>query len=50
MVDHRPCEKADKTVSEGATLTCRGLGKCVLREIGGTSKRGRTILAIDRYL
>ena len=50
MVDHRPCEKADKTVAEGATLTCRGLGKCVLRQIGGTSKRGRTILAIDRYL
>ena len=50
MVDHRPCEKADRTVAEGATLTCRGLGKCVLRQIGGTSKRGRTILAIDRYL
>ena len=31
-------------------LTCRGLGKCVLREIGGTSKRGRTILELERYL
>lgn len=50
MVNHRPCEKADKAVAEGDTLTCRGLGKCVLREIGGTSKRGRTILVLDRYL
>lgn len=50
MINHRPCDKADKTVQEGDTLTCRGLGKCVLQEIGGTSKRGRTILALDRYL
>lgn len=50
MVNHRPCEKADKVVEAGDVLTCRGLGKCVLTEIGGTSKRGRTILTIQRYL
>ena len=50
MVNHRPCGKADKAVEAGDVLTFRGLGKCVLREIGGTSKRGRTILELERYL
>jgi RNA-binding protein YlmH len=50
MVNHRPCEKADKPVEEGDTLTCRGLGKCVLTALGGTSKKGRTILELERYL
>ena len=50
MVNHRPCEKADKTVEAGDVLTCRGLGKCVLTQVGGTSRRGRTILELDRYI
>ena len=50
MVNHRPCEKADKILEEGDTLSCRGLGKCVLTEVGGTSKRGRIILGLERYL
>ena len=50
MVNHRPAEKADKTVEAGDVLTCRGFGKCVLTQIGGTSRRGRIILELDRYL
>lgn len=50
MINHRPCDKGDKTLAPGDVLTCRGLGKCVLTAIGGTSKRGRTILEIERYL
>ena len=50
MVNHRPCEKADKIVEAGDVLTCRGLVKCVLTQVGGTSRRGRTILALDRYI
>lgn len=50
MVNHRPCDKADKPVAAGDTLTCRGLGKCVLTAVGGTSKRGRMILEMERYL
>ena len=50
MVDHRPCEKADKLIEPEAVLTCRGLGKCVLRSAGGSSKRGRLILELERYL
>lgn len=50
MVDHRPAEKPDRTVEEGAVLTCRGLGKCVLTAAGGLSKRGRIVLEFDRYI
>ena len=45
-----PLEKGDKLVEEGDTLTCRGLGKCVLTAVGGTSKRGRIILTLARYI
>ena len=49
-LNHRECLKADRQVSEGDVLTCRGLGKCVVREVPGHSKKGRTMLVIDRYL
>ena len=50
MVDHWPCEKTDRTVEPPAVLTCRGLGKCVLTDAGGTSRRGRIVLEFDRYI
>ena len=50
MVDHRPAEKTDRTVEAGAILTCRGLGKCILTDAGGTSRRGRIVLEFDRYI
>jgi len=49
-VDHRLCQKADRPVEEGDVLTCRGLGKCVVTQVGGLSKKGRTILTLERYL
>lgn len=49
-VNHIPCLKGDKLVAQGDVLTCRGLGKCVVTELGGQSKKGRTILTIERYL
>lgn len=49
-VNHTPCLKGDKLVSQGDVLTCRGLGKCVLTGLGGQSRKGRTILTIERYL
>jgi RNA-binding protein YlmH len=50
MVNHRECLKADKSVAEGDVLTCRGLGKCVLTEVGGLSRKGRITLTIERYI
>jgi RNA-binding protein YlmH len=42
--------KSDKTVEQGDVMTCRGLGKCVVAEVGGLSKKGRVILTLERYL
>ncbi|MCF0122756.1 MAG: RNA-binding protein [Ruminiclostridium sp.] len=50
MVNHRPCEKGDKALGAGDVLTCRGLGKCVLTQVGGTSRHGRTIVELERYI
>ena len=49
-VNHRECLKPDKPVAEGDILTCRGLGKCVLKHMGGQSRKGRIIIEIERYL
>ena len=49
-LNHVPCLKADRTVAEGDVLTVRGLGKRVLREVGGLSRKGRTAIVIEKYL
>lgn len=49
-VNHRECLKADKAVAEGDVLTCRGLGKCVLKSVGGQSRKGRVMIEMERYV
>ena len=49
-LDHRPCLKPDRGVEQGAVITCRGLGKCVLTQLHGTSKKGRIMIEMERYL
>lgn len=49
-LDHRPCLKPDRGVDQGAVITCRGLGKCVLVQVGGLSKKGRQMIEMERYL
>lgn len=49
-VNGRECDKPDRAVEEGDVLACRGLGKCVLKEVAGQSKKGRTMILIERYL
>ena len=44
------CQKGDRAVEEGDVISCRGLGKCVVKEVGGRSKKGRIGLVIERYL
>lgn len=48
-IDGLPCEKADKTVSEGAKISVRGLGKIKLSVIGHATKKGRISVTIHRY-
>lgn len=49
-LNHRECTKPDKLVAQGDVLTCRGLGKCVLKTVGGQSRKGRVIIEIERYV
>ena len=49
-IDGLPCEKPDRSVSEGAKVSVRGLGKIRLRAINGETKKGRISIVIDRYI
>ncbi len=49
-LDHRECLKGDRAVAQGSVITCRGLGKCVLKSVGGQSRKGRIIIEMERYL
>jgi len=49
-IDGMPCEKADKTVPEGAKISVRGLGKIRLTSVNGQTKKGRISIIIDRYV
>ncbi len=50
LVNHKECTKADRQIQQGDTLTCRGMGKCLVTEVKGQSKKGRTILTLSRYV
>lgn len=45
-----PCEKPDKAVSEGDKISLRGMGKILLKTVGGQTKKGRISVVIDRYV
>lgn len=49
-VNHRECLKGDKTVEKGDVIGCRGLGKCVLADLPGQSRKGRAMVVIERYI
>ena len=50
QVNYVTCVKPDKPVAAGDTITCRGLGKCVLDSVGAPTKKGRLPVAIRRYI
>ena len=49
-IDGLPCEKADKTVSEGMKISVRGLGKIKLASVNGRTKKDRISVVIHRYV
>lgn len=49
-IDGLPCEKPDKTVTEGMKISVRGLGKIKLASVGGQTKKGRISITIHRYV
>ena len=50
QLNYRECVKPDRAVAQGDVLSCRGLGKCVVKTVGGLSKKGRTMIELERYL
>jgi RNA-binding protein YlmH len=49
-IDGLPCEKPDKTVSEGMKISVRGLGKIKIHNIGGQTRKDRIWVVIHRYI
>ncbi len=49
-IDGLPCEKPDKTVTEGTKISVRGLGKIKLQTVGGQTKKGRISVIIHCYV
>ena len=49
-IDGLPCEKPDKSVTEGAKISVRGLGKIRLTAIHGKTKKDRISVTIHRYV
>lgn len=49
-VDGLPCEKPDKLLAEGTTVSLRGLGKLKLAQVGGRTKKDRISVVIHRYV
>ncbi len=49
-LNHRECTKSDRMVAQGDVLSCRGLGKCVVKEVLGQSRKGRVMLVMERYI
>ena len=44
------CTKAAAEVAQGDTVSLRGLGKCVLEEVGSRTKKDRIFVSIKRFL
>ena len=49
-IDGLPCEKADRPVSEGMTVSVRGLGKIRLKEVGNRSRKDRIFVKIEKFV
>lgn len=49
QLNHKICDKPDRPVQTGDTMSCRGMGKCILRRSIGTSRKGRQIIELERY-
>ena len=45
-----PCTKSDKAVTEGDTVSVRGMGKIRLAQVNGQTKKGRISVIIERYV
>ncbi len=49
-IDGLPCEKPDRPVAAGMTVSVRGLGKIRLFQVNGRTKKDRISVVIHRYI
>ena len=49
-VNWEDTSKSDFQPRAGDVISCRGLGKCRLTEVGGLSRKGRVNITVERYL
>ena len=45
-----PCDKPDKPIAEGMTVSLRGMGKMKIHCVNGQTKKGRISVVIHRYV
>ena len=50
QVNWADCQKPDRLLRQGDVISVRGAGKCRLTEVGGTTKKGRVFITVERYL
>lgn len=43
------CQKPDRLLKEGDVVTLRGSGRLLLQQVGGLTRKGRTVLTVLRY-
>lgn len=49
-VNHRAVLRPDLPLTEGDLLSCRGLGKGRLAQVGGSTRKGRISVVVERFL
>lgn len=49
ILNYEECAKPDREVFEGDVISSRGLGKFILFEVGGSTRKGRTAITIKKY-
>lgn len=49
-LNHREVTKPDRLVAQGDKIACKGLGKFIIKEASGLSKKGRVMVVLERYL
>ncbi len=49
-IDHRPVESVSVSVATNATISVRGYGRYIIRQIGPETKKGRLLLLVDKRL
>ena len=50
QVNWQTCTKSDKLLAAGDTVSARGFGKFEVAEVGGVTRKGRTAVALKRYV